>query len=82
VQSGFYTKTSNHSYAQRITVFNTKATVVEWLKIVDQMPVSEDARIAVKLMSPVLTVPSQAAGFASSGGALMLGNSKKRLLVL
>jgi hypothetical protein len=56
-QSGFYQKTSNHIFSQRITVFNTKSTLIEQLKILDQIPVSEDSSITVRLNSPALVVP-------------------------
>jgi hypothetical protein len=56
-QSGFYSKASNHIFSQRITVFNTKSTAVSDFKVIDQMPISEDAQITVKLISPGLTIP-------------------------
>jgi hypothetical protein len=61
-KSGFYTKSANHVFSQRITVFNTKSIAVERLKIVDQIPTSQNAQIEVKLVSPALTLPAQPGG--------------------
>jgi hypothetical protein len=61
-KSGFYTKNANHVFSQRITVFNTKSVTVERLKIVDQIPTSQNAQIEVKLVSPALALPAQPGG--------------------
>ncbi|KAG6872120.1 hypothetical protein C0995_012774 [Termitomyces sp. Mi166 len=53
-KTGFYTKTITHVYTQTVTVLNTKSTPVEGVRIADQIPVSEDAQIQVKLISPAL----------------------------
>ncbi|KAJ6555017.1 hypothetical protein DFH09DRAFT_1038356 [Mycena vulgaris] len=58
-RSGFYTKSNIYVFSQRITVFNTKAITVESLKIIDQIPTSQNAQIEVKLANPALTLPSQ-----------------------
>ncbi|KAJ7776833.1 hypothetical protein DFH07DRAFT_797953 [Mycena maculata] len=58
--SGFYTKSANYVFSQHITVFNTKSIAVDRLKIVDQIPTSQNAQIEVKLVSPALTLPSDA----------------------
>ncbi|KAG5640964.1 hypothetical protein DXG03_006525 [Asterophora parasitica] len=52
--SGFYTKTTTLAVTQQITVHNTKAEPVEHVRIVDQVPVSQDAQIQVNLVSPAL----------------------------
>ncbi|KAF5374163.1 hypothetical protein D9615_008847 [Tricholomella constricta] len=54
-QSGFYTKTATHVFTQHITVFNTKPTPAEGVRIVEQVPVSEDAQIHVTLVTPALS---------------------------
>ncbi|KAF9258866.1 hypothetical protein L218DRAFT_1004511 [Marasmius fiardii PR-910] len=56
--SGFYNKSSSHVYTQRMTVHNTKNISIPLLKVVDQIPVSEDSSISVKLLSPALKLPS------------------------
>lgn len=61
-QSGFYTKSATHVFTQRITVHNTKAVPLGRLKVVDQVPTSQDAQIEVKLVNPALVLPPAASG--------------------
>jgi len=57
-QSGFYSKSANIVFTQRITIFNTKSISIDQFKVIDQVPVPENAQISVKLISPALTMPS------------------------
>ncbi|KAJ7149159.1 hypothetical protein C8R43DRAFT_504406 [Mycena crocata] len=58
-KSGFYNKTAKHIFSQRITVSNMKSVAVERLKIVDQIPISQNEQIEVNLVSPALSLPSE-----------------------
>ncbi|KAJ2921389.1 hypothetical protein H1R20_g15700, partial [Candolleomyces eurysporus] len=57
-QSGLLSKSKVYSYTRRFTIHNTKSSTVEGVKIIDQIPVSEDATITVKLHSPALQPPN------------------------
>lgn len=72
-QSGFYNKTATHVFSQRITVHNTKAVAIERLKVVDQIPASQDSQIEVKLVGPALTLAGE--------GGLAIGTSKRASVV-
>ncbi|KAJ7660775.1 hypothetical protein DFH06DRAFT_1296860 [Mycena polygramma] len=65
-QTGFYNKSLNYVFSQRITAFNTKGTSIDRLKIVDQIPTSQNSQIEVKLVSPALTLPAETAGTGMS----------------
>ncbi|KAJ6469143.1 hypothetical protein C8R47DRAFT_1055473 [Mycena vitilis] len=65
-QTGFYNKSSNYVFSQRITVFNTKGISIDSLKIVDQIPTSQNSQIEVKLVNPALTLPAENAGTGMS----------------
>ncbi|KAJ2921387.1 hypothetical protein H1R20_g15702, partial [Candolleomyces eurysporus] len=77
-QSGLLSKSDVYLYTQRITVHNTKPTLVETIKIIDQIPVSEDSIINVKLLSPALQLPSSNATPAptsNDGGSVKSGKT-------
>ncbi|KAF9473010.1 hypothetical protein BDN70DRAFT_886320 [Pholiota conissans] len=57
-QTGFVKKSSSTTYIQRITLLNAKSTPIANLKVVDSIPVSQDERIEIKLISPSLPVPT------------------------
>ncbi|KAJ6474414.1 hypothetical protein C8R47DRAFT_1221132 [Mycena vitilis] len=65
-QTGFYNKSANYVFSQRITVFNTKGISIDRLKIVDQIPTSQNSQIEVKLVSPALTLPAENGGAGMS----------------
>ncbi|RXW13249.1 hypothetical protein EST38_g12604 [Candolleomyces aberdarensis] len=70
-QSGFMSRTRHYVFSQRITVHNTKSLAIDNLTIVDQIPVSEESSITVKLLSPPLSLPDlSATGTASSNSFL------------
>ncbi|KAH6911819.1 mucoidy inhibitor A [Coprinopsis sp. MPI-PUGE-AT-0042] len=61
-QSGLINKTDVYLYTQRITVHNTKNIDVSNVKLLDHIPISEDANVHVKLISPALQLPGSTDG--------------------
>ncbi|KAF4603028.1 hypothetical protein EYR38_003433 [Pleurotus pulmonarius] len=89
--SGLLTKTTTTTYSRQATVRNTKAEAIQNLKILDRIPVSEDAQIVVKLLAPALRPPplptspapapsapktEKSPSGGSSGGGTVLGKGK------
>ncbi|KAK7064746.1 hypothetical protein R3P38DRAFT_2826223 [Favolaschia claudopus] len=64
-QSGFYNKTATHNFSQRITIHNTKSSAIDGLKVIDQVPISQDGQIEVRLVNPALVLPTEG-GFTST----------------
>ena len=80
-KSGFYTKTSVTSYTQRITIHNTKSRTVADLRIVDQIPVSADEKIVVKLFNPPLPSVQANVGGSIKAGEKSVNNSGVKVRV-
>ncbi|TDL23085.1 mitochondrial carrier [Rickenella mellea] len=53
--------------SQRITIFNSTSTAVDNVKIVDQIPVSEDSQTIVNMSNPALTLPPSSAITIANG---------------
>jgi len=70
-----FNKTKSQSHIQRITVHNSKPVAISGVHIFDQIPVSEDERIKVSLVSPDLTVPGSEE--ATLGGFKRVAQSVK-----
>ncbi|KAF8340036.1 hypothetical protein F5887DRAFT_888929 [Amanita rubescens] len=78
-KSGFYTKTSVTSYTQRISVHNTKSITITDLLIMDQIPVSTDEKIVVKLFTPSL--PTVQGNIGSTKGEKSANNAGAKVKV-
>ncbi|KAF4579599.1 hypothetical protein EYR36_001417 [Pleurotus pulmonarius] len=74
-ESGFYSSLSSHTYSQYITVHNTKNITVRDLTIIDQIPLSEDSQVAIKLINPALPPPPAAS--SAVGSMRILTKSEK-----
>jgi hypothetical protein len=57
-------------------VHNTKSVPIERLRIVDQIPVSQDAQIEVRLVAPALTLPAEGGGGTSKLSSMANTNAK------
>lgn len=72
-QAGFYSKSSVHTFTQRITIHNTKSSnannQILKVKVVDQFPVSEDSTITVKHLQPALVFPGADGGTGTPSSA-------------
>jgi hypothetical protein len=84
-QTGFYSKTSIYTFSQRITVHNTKSSGSAVagspdalkIKVIDQVPISEDSTITVKLIQPPLVLPTaEGTGTLSSATSAAAGELK------
>ncbi|KAF9465724.1 hypothetical protein BDZ94DRAFT_1214090 [Collybia nuda] len=58
-KSGFYSKLDTQVMSQTITLFNTKSSAVQNVKVIEQIPVSQDSSITVKLDNPALPASSE-----------------------
>ncbi|KAJ6498227.1 hypothetical protein DFH09DRAFT_945554 [Mycena vulgaris] len=58
--SGFYTKSANYVFSQRITVHSTKGTAVGRLRVIDHITASQNAQIEVRRVAPALALPTDA----------------------
>lgn len=76
-QSGLYSKTVIHNITQRINIHNTRSTPITNLKIIDCIPVSEDQRIEVRLISPALAMPTATASTEKSGSSILKLKTKQ-----
>ncbi|KAF8802151.1 hypothetical protein BYT27DRAFT_7197229 [Phlegmacium glaucopus] len=50
-------KTTSYVFEQRISIYNTKPVSITGLKILDQIPVSDNSKIIVNMANPPLVLP-------------------------
>ena len=50
-------KTTSHVFDQHITVYSTKSVSIICLKILDQIPVSDNSKMVVNMTNPPLVLP-------------------------
>ncbi|KAK1235324.1 hypothetical protein PQX77_001452, partial [Marasmius sp. AFHP31] len=61
--TGFYNKFRSYAHTQRISIQNAKRIPLRNLKIFDHIPLSENAHVSVKLISPPLKLPGSVVEF-------------------
>ncbi|KAF5330515.1 hypothetical protein D9619_005213 [Psilocybe cf. subviscida] len=76
-QSGIYSKSTNHTFIQRISIHNAKSTPVKNLKVTDRVPISDDQRIEVRLISPALTLPAATSATEKNPSSILKLKSKQ-----
>ncbi|KAF9465723.1 hypothetical protein BDZ94DRAFT_299259 [Collybia nuda] len=69
-KSGFYSKTDTQVMSQTITLFNTKSMAVDNIKVIEQVPVSQDSSITVKLVNPAFSADLPGKNVQVSGGVI------------
>ncbi|KAJ8700911.1 hypothetical protein PTI98_003889 [Pleurotus ostreatus] len=80
--SGLINKTATTAYSRQATIRNTKSIVIENLKILDRIPISEDSQIVVKLIKPALSLsespqsPSENRGMLDKAGGYQFKTAK------
>ncbi|TFK63997.1 hypothetical protein BDN72DRAFT_775200 [Pluteus cervinus] len=78
-KSGFVSKSNDKVFIQRLTIKNTKTVAIPRLRVHEQIPVSQDVQISVKMVVPALTLPLALvpASSSSSGPTTMKGELKR-----
>ncbi|KAF5330992.1 hypothetical protein D9619_005225 [Psilocybe cf. subviscida] len=76
-QSGIYSKSTNHTFIQRISIHNAKSTPIKNLKVTDRIPISDDQRIEVRLISPALALPAATPATEKNSSSILKLKSKQ-----